>query len=148
MGFIVRRLKQKDLNNGFFETLANLIPVGDLSPERASEIYREISSNPVYNIFVAVSDTDEIVGTITILIEQKFLAQGLRMGRIEDVSTRKGFEGQGIGKALVEAAVEEARNRGCFMVDVSCADDNVSFYEECGFKEFKENEHAMKIRFI
>ncbi|MEK7450367.1 MAG: GNAT family N-acetyltransferase [Patescibacteria group bacterium] len=140
--FTVRKLSEKDLTKGFFETLENLIPVGNLSLSRAKDIFREISQNPVYNIYVAESETGEIIGATTLLIEQKFLGKGSRMAHIEDVSTRKGFERQGVGKTLVKTAIEEAKRRGCFRIDLTCADENVSFYERRGFVE---EEHTMKI---
>lgn len=141
--FTVRRLRREDLERGFFETLNNLLPVGSLSLERAREIFKEVSSNPVYTIFIAECD-GEIVGATTLLVEQKFLLEGGRMAHIEDVATRKGFERRGIGKALIEVAVKEAREKGCFRVDLTCETENIPFYEKCGFKI---DEHAMKIRF-
>jgi len=143
--FAVRRLQEKDLENGFFETLDNLIPVGNLSLEEAKRIYREVSQNPVYTIFVAESERGEIIGTTTLLIEQKFLGKGSLMAHVEDVATRKGYEGHGVGTALQKAAIAEAKRRGCFRIDLTCEDKNVSFYENVGFKI---DEKAMKIWLI
>ena len=43
---------------------------------------------------------DKIAGTTTLLIEPKFIDKGMRVGYIEDVSVRKGYEGSGIGSNL------------------------------------------------
>ena len=37
-----------------------------------------------------------IIGSTTLLIEQKFIHDGGKVGHIEDVVTRKGYEGFGI----------------------------------------------------
>ena len=42
-----------------------------------------------------------IVGATTLLTEQKFIGKGMKVGYIEDVSVKKGYERQGIGRKLV-----------------------------------------------
>ena len=42
-----------------------------------------------------------MIGATTLLVEQKFIHSGGKAGHIEDVVTRKGFEGLGIGSALI-----------------------------------------------
>jgi len=34
--------------------------------------------------------------------------------------TREGFEGNGVGKALMNAAIEEAKNCGCYKIILDC----------------------------
>ncbi len=144
--FIVRELRVEDLEKGFFETLANLIPVGDLSTERARGIFDELSSNSVYTVFVAELE-GQIVGAATLLIEQKFLFNGGRMAHIEDVATRKGYERRGIGKALQNAAAQKAIAMGCFRIDLCCEKENIPFYEQCGFvvSEYSMQRHIIHI---
>ncbi len=55
---------------------------------------------------------------------------------LEDLFVRGSARGDGLGRALVEAAVERARARGCRRVDLDAASDNhaaLALYEQMGF---------------
>jgi glucosamine-phosphate N-acetyltransferase len=133
-----------DLKRGFFDTLSNLAPMGNIinQDERAEKILAEINSYPFYTIFVAVKEDGEIVGSITILVEQKFIHDGGKVGHIEDVVTRKGYEGIGVGKALVLKALNFAKQNKCYKVVLDCSRSNIGFYEKVGFRE---HEVSMRI---
>ena len=49
-----------------------------------------------------------VVGTTTLLVEPKFINKGMRVGYIEDVSVRKGYDGLGIGSQLIAYAIHDA----------------------------------------
>lgn len=134
--FQIREIQEKDLDRGFFETLSNLKSVGELSQdsEKSKRILHEIKSNPLHKIFVVVKDDGEVVGATTLLIEQKFIHNGGRTGHIEDVVTRKGFQGMGIGSSVVKKAIEAAREAGCYKIVLDCSEENVPFYEKLGFR--------------
>lgn len=136
----IRRLEMDDLEKGFFETLENLRSVGNLDPQKAQEIFNGTYYNPVYNIFVAEIN-GVIAGAITLLVEQKFIREGGKVGHIEDVVTRKEYERRGVGKALVMRAIEEAKTRGCYKVILDCEEHNMPFYEKIGFKR-----HGVEMR--
>ncbi|HYP43339.1 MAG TPA: histone acetyltransferase, partial [Candidatus Nitrosocosmicus sp.] len=90
MSFIIRELKEEDLSNGFVETLSNLSEVGKLANDtiRKREILREIK-NKNYRIVIAEDNQNhQIIGSATLLIEQKFIHNGGKAGHIEDVVTR------------------------------------------------------------
>jgi glucosamine-phosphate N-acetyltransferase len=89
MNFIIREIEETDLLNGFFETLSNLSDVKKISQdkEKTRKVINEIKSNSFYKLFVAVSDDSEIIGSTTLLIEQKFIHDGGKVGHIEDVVT-------------------------------------------------------------
>lgn len=136
--FEVREISVTDLRRGFFETLSNLAEVGRISEdqEKAKKILYEITFYPFCKIFVAVKKDGEIVGSNTLLIEQKFIHNGGKVGHIEDVVTKKGYEGMGIGTALVGESLRFARQMKCYKVILDCSEENVSFYKKIGFKEY------------
>jgi len=139
----IRKIKKSDFKKGYLETLLNLAPV-DLPAKKAEKIYQKrIKNNPIYNIFVAELE-NEIVGTITLLIEQKFIHRGGKVAHIEDVVVKRGFERRGIGKALVKAAVEEAKKKNCYKVILCCKKRNVPFYNKFGFRAW---ETEMRLEF-
>lgn len=136
VGFTVRRIEEDDLRNGFFQTLSNLTEVGEISNdlEKAKGIFHKIKSNSLYNILVAVKDDGEIIGAATLLLEQKFIHDGGKVGHIEDIVTKKGYERMGVGSTLVQASVELARKNNCYKVILDCAEKNVVFFEKVGFR--------------
>ncbi|MEE8132733.1 MAG: GNAT family N-acetyltransferase [Nitrososphaerales archaeon] len=137
LDFVIREINTLDLEKGFFDTLYNLSVVGNISNEikRGTKLFGDIKSNPLYKIFVAIKDNKEVIGSITILMEQKFIHNGGRVGHIEDVVTRKGYESKGVGSALVRVALEYAQRMKCYKVILSCSEKNVPFYERIGFKK-------------
>jgi glucosamine-phosphate N-acetyltransferase len=136
--FEVREISVTDLGRGFFETLSNLSPVGRISEhENAKKVLHEITSNPFHKIFVAVKNDGEIVGSTTVLIEQKFIHNGGRVAHHEDTATKKGYEGMGIATALVDRSLRFARQMKCYKVIIECSDEKVPFHEKFGFKKYQ-----------
>lgn len=137
--FIVREIKQSDLQKGFFQTISNLTKVGDIRHDidRANNILHEIKSSSIYKTFVAVKlDDEEIIGTITLLLEQKFLHNGGICARLEDLATKKEYEGIGVGSSLIKAAIGFARKMNCYKVILDCNEKLKPFYEKNGFKNY------------
>lgn len=55
---------------------------------------------------------------------------------LEDVFVAGSARGTGLGRALVETAVERARARGCRRIELDVQEDNehaIRLYEKCGF---------------
>ncbi len=132
MNFRIRNLKSGNFfNTGLLETLANLTVVGEISETRFCEIFQLIDGNPYHRVFVAENDAGEVIGTATLLVEQEL--EGGLIAHIEDVATRKGFERMGIGSALVNHALSEAKKNGCHRAVLDCSSNNVPFYRKFGF---------------
>lgn len=143
INYQIRELEKKDLDvkRGFLETLGHLAEVSDLSKEKAEEILEKINSQNS-QILVALTDDDQIIGLVTLMLEQKFLRGGKLAGHIEDVVTRKGYEGMGVASALMKKAIQIAQEKGCYKLILDCEDKLIPFYEKFGFQE---KEICMKI---
>src|ERR687887_107366 len=130
INFVVREIEEADLQKGFLEALSNLAEVGKINDDndRAEKILFDIKSSPFYKIFVAVKDDGQIIGSTTLLLERKFIHDGGKVGHIEDVVTRKNYEGMGVGSALVHTALDFAKDSNC--------------YKNIGFKE-----HEISMRY-
>jgi glucosamine-phosphate N-acetyltransferase len=144
-GFKIREIKAEDLNKGFLEALGNLSPVGGLTPRKALDILRKTKRNPYHHVLVAVTHDGQVIGTTTLLVEQKFIHGGGLVGHIEDVAVRSDHEGKGVGGSIVRAAVEMAREQDCYKVILDCKPDLVGFYERIGFRKYEE---AMRIDLV
>ena len=152
---IIRPIEFEDIEKrGLLDVLENLVPVG-LDGIRAKQILQEIKSNPLHKIFVAQEeegieqqeqqiqaqgDIDKkkktkVVGTTTLLVEPKFINKGMRVGYIEDVSVRKGYDGLGIGSQLITYATQDAISvEGCRKILLYCSKNTMPFYEKLGYK--------------
>ena len=129
----IRDIVESDIDNGFLESLDNLRTVSNLNKETAKEILKKIIANSDHIIKVAEID-GKIVGSTTLLIEQKFIHKGGLVGHIEDVVVKEGFERRQIGVRIVESLLDLAKKRGCYKTILDCKDDVKEFYEKIGFK--------------
>jgi len=130
---IIREIEEDDLEKGFLETLDFLRNASGIDKNKAREILKNIKQNPNHIIYVAI-DNKKIVGSTTLLIEQKFIHDGGLVGHIEDVVVRKDYEGKGIGIKLVTSLLERAKGKNCYKTILDCKDDVKQFYERIGFK--------------
>ena len=130
---IIRELQKEDLWNGFLTSLDSLREASNIDKSKADEIFDKINSNKDYIIAVAEVD-GKIVGSTTLLIEQKFIHDGGLVGHIEDVVVDKKFQGQKIGEKIMKFLLEKSQNRGCYKTILDCTDDVKPFYEKLGFK--------------
>lgn len=131
---IVRKIRQSDLQNGFLESLDSLRKASNIDGRKAGAILKKIMSNPAHVIFVAEMD-GAIVGATTLLVEQKFIHKGGKVGHIEDVAVSKKFQGRGIGEMIIKAALKHAKKMGCYKTILDCNEDVMGFYEKVGFKK-------------
>ena len=136
--YAIREIEESDIENGgLLEVLENLAPVGGLTRPAAAAILKDIKSNPLHRIYVAVVQEDIeqglVIGTTTLLVEPKFIFGGGRVGHIEDVAVRAGYQTRGIGFKLVKYATEQAVLMGCVRTVLDCSDKNIPFYEKIGY---------------
>ena len=83
----------------------------------------------MYNVVVIEDLTTRlIVGTATLVIEQKFIRSGAKCGHIEDVVVDEKMRGHGLGKVLVLELLKIAKALRCYKVVLTCSNDNVRFY--------------------
>ena len=130
----IRDIFESDIDNGFLESLDSLRNASDLNKDTARDILKKIIGNPDHIIHVAEVD-GKVVGSTTLLIEQKFIHEGGKVGHIEDVVVSKEFEGRGIGIKPVTSLLEVAKTENCYKTILDCKDELIPFYERIGFKE-------------
>ena len=131
---IIRKIIESDLKNGFLESLDNLRQTSNLEQNSVRNILKKILENENHIIHVAELN-GKIVGSTTLLIEQKFIHEGGFVGHIEDVVVNKEFEGQGIGMKLVLSLLDSAKEKKCYKTILNCEDKLIPFYEKIGFKQ-------------
>jgi len=132
---VIREINESDLRNGFLEVLDNLVRP-NITEEHAINILKKIKLNNLHKIFVAINTSNnQVIGCITLLIEFKFINKGMKVGYIEDVAVRRGYERKGIGRKLVNQVKKFGTSRAkCKKIILYCNKKNIPFYNELGFK--------------
>ena len=129
----IRELEEKDLFNGFLESMDSLKLASNLDTEKAKEIFEKISSNSNHFVYVAILD-GRVVGSTTMLIEPKFIHDGGNVAHIEDVVVSNEYQGKGIGEMLMRSLLDLAKDNNCYKTILDCSDEVKPFYEKIGFK--------------
>jgi glucosamine-phosphate N-acetyltransferase len=73
------------------------------------------------------------VATASLLIEPKFIRNLSAVGHIEDVVVDPTMRGKHLGKKLIEHLTAVAKKAGCYKVILDCNEENMLFYEKCGY---------------
>jgi GNAT superfamily N-acetyltransferase len=107
-----------------------------LSLGRAKEIYDRLQSYPDYKLYIALKDGIP-AGAFALLIMDNLGHLGASSGIVEDVVVRKDVRGQGIGKKMMEFAMQKCRTKGCYKLTLSSnlkRIDAHKFYESLGYQ--------------
>ena len=107
-----------------------------LSLAEAERVFDRMSRYPDYRMYVAICE-DRIVGTLALLIMDNLGHQGSPSGVIEDVAVDPQYQGQGIGKAMMQHALRLCGDKGCYKVALSSnlkRERAHAFYESLGFE--------------
>eukprot|EP00744_Colponema_vietnamica_P002539 GILI01003965.1.p1 GENE.GILI01003965.1~~GILI01003965.1.p1 ORF type:complete len:150 (-),score=27.19 GILI01003965.1:83-532(-) len=134
----VRELQASDSHEQFINLLSHLTTAPQLSSDEFLKIFKERQSQGVFTR-VALTDSGDIVGTTSVVIETKFFRGGASIGHIEDVVVHPDFRGCGVARKLMDSCVEVAKEKKCYKLILDCKDDNIPLYTKMGFelKEFQ-----------
>lgn len=108
---------------------------GAVLPIAAAEtILARMRRYPDYHLYVAIS-AGRIVGTFALLIMDNLGHLGAPSGVMEDVAVDPAHQGLGIGREMVEYAIEICRQKGCYKLALSANLNRKqahAFYESLG----------------
>jgi GNAT superfamily N-acetyltransferase len=112
---------------------------GDLAPyERA---FAEIDKDPAQLLVVLTDALGRVAGTLQLTFIPGLARRGGLRAQIEAVRVREDLRGRGIGNALIGWAIDEARGRGCALVQLTTdkrRSDVHRFYGRLGFEATHE----------
>ena len=145
----LRELNEKDLESliKLYEQLdgAN----GDFTAEDARKIWRqEIEGNKKIKYFGAV-ENGKVISTCYCLIIPNLTRLGSSIAFVENVVTDSEYRGQGLGRKVMEMAIEFARENNCYKVILQSASfrkEAHQFYKNLGFDGESKKAFIMKLK--
>jgi GNAT superfamily N-acetyltransferase len=137
MEIIIKEASINDLPN-ILNLYAKVLDKGDvLSLEQAETLFKKMQAYPNYKVYIAENE-GKVVGTFALLIMDNLAHQGTPSGVVEDVAVLTDLQGKGIGKLMMEFAMEKCKKAGCYKLVLS---SNVkrkeahAFYESLDFEK-------------
>jgi GNAT superfamily N-acetyltransferase len=97
--------------------------------------FDDIAADPRSRLIVADVE-GQVAGTLQLTLIPGLSRHGMLRAQIEGVRVAAPWRGQGVGRALIGWAIEEARRRGCGLVQLTSDKrraDAIRFYEALGF---------------
>lgn len=94
-------------------------------------------------ILVATDDADQVLGYAFCIFRQELdnnILTDIKTLYVDDLCVDETLRGQHIGKALYDAAVQYAKDHGCYNLTLnvwSCNESAMRFYQSCGLKPQK-----------
>lgn len=99
--------------------------------------FNQIQHYPSYTLWVA-SLSERIVGTFALLIMDNLVHQRSPSGIVEAVGVTPDLQGQGIGRQMMEVAIDQCKAVGCYKLTISTnlrRKTAHAFYESLGFEK-------------
>jgi len=112
----------------------------EIASETIDQAYRDafaaIEADSNQLLVVAVDDDDKVIGCLQLSFIPGLSRTGMWRGKIESVRIAADHRGDRLGAAMIEWAVEQAKQRGCGLVQLTSdkqRPDAIRFYEKFGF---------------
>jgi len=148
---IIRRATRHDVP-AVVELLAN-DPLGRTreqpdvpTPASYYHAFDAIASDPSHEL-VVMEIAGTIVGTLQLTVLPYLTYRGGRRGQVEAVRIAPARHGEGLGRRMLQWALDRARERGCHLVQLTTdasRPDAIAFYEALGLRP---THVGMKIHF-
>lgn len=145
----LRELNEKDLESliKLYEQLDDAN--GNFTAEDARKIWKtEIEGNKKIKYFGAV-ENGKVISTCYCLIIPNLTRLGSSIAFVENVVTDSEYRGQGLGRKVMEMAIEFARENNCYKVILQSASfrkEAHQFYKNLGFDDESKKAFIMKLK--
>lgn len=125
----IRKVEQTDM----IDVIELLQSISQFKPFKSDffDIWNNLCKQ--INVFsvVAIID-DKVVGYGSILIETNI--RGGKRGHIEDVVSHLNHRKKSIGKSILDALFDIAKENECYKITLQCKENNFEFYKKCDYE--------------
>lgn len=131
-----RTLELSDKNN-YLNMMNNFRPTKlDMTDDEYEDIFNRIIKN---GTIIVAEMNEQLIGSITVLIEQKFIHNSSKYAHIEDVFVCQHIRNKKVGTTLVEKSIDFCKQQGIMKISLNCAQDLSKFYSISGFEQRQIN---------
>ncbi len=143
---VIREIAESDL-----QTILDMYGLQDmddadvLSFEDAKSIWHRMDAYPFHKIFIALSDTMP-VGSFTLTLIDNITKSGRKTALIENVIVVPEARSSGVGKGMMQFAMDRCKEMGCCKVVLSSSLKRTrahEFYDRLGFER-----HGVSFRIL
>lgn len=120
---IIRKLISNDMNN--YINLIKKFRKIEIDKLLFENCLKKIKENG--DIIICELD-DKIVGTLTVLIEQKFIHNYSKYGHIEDIFVDPEYQKQGIASKLIQEGINMCKSEKCQKCKLNCYENLKQLY--------------------
>jgi glucosamine-phosphate N-acetyltransferase len=104
---------------------------------RLKTIFENLPENHFIKFYL--DKENNIIGAITLIIEQKIIHNGQCVGHIEDFVVLEKEQKKGLGSLLLEHALQIAKQKNCYKVILDCHPLLENYYIKKGFSRKGNN---------
>lgn len=108
-----------------------------IRPDQVEMIFERMTQHPDLYLNLVAEQAGDVVGLISVVCYQTWFHPG-GTALINELIVDELARNQGIGKRLIDAAIELAQKRGMDEIEVGTEGDNLGaqrFYQRCGFDQ-------------
>ncbi len=132
--YIARYLELNDYNKDYCNLLEQLTVINNITYDMFNKQFINIANNENHYIIV-IEDLQKkkIIGSGTLLIENKFIHDCKNVGHIEDIVINKQYRNNKLGGKLIKILVNIATKNNCYKVILNCSNNLITYYKKIGF---------------
>lgn len=104
---------------------------------RLKTIFEKLPENHIIKFYL--NEENNIIGAITIIIEQKIIHNGKCVCHVEDFVVLEKEQKKGLGALLLQHALEIAKQNNCYKVILDCHPLLENYYIKKGFSRKGNN---------
>lgn len=130
---VIRELEPSDYDKQYIELINGI--TNEINNITKHEFYSFINDMQ-YNYKIYVIEKDNIIiGTITLIIENKLIHNLGKVCHIEDLTIHKDFRNKGYASVLLKYSKYVAKQHHCYKIILNCKEELEKFYKKNGFSK-------------
>lgn len=131
---LIRKLKKSEYKE-YISLIEEFRSIGlCINKEKFEEVYDNIFKNSIIYVMIV---SDKIIGSATLIIEQKFIHKLAKYGHIEDVIIADEYRRKGYGTLLINHIVNICKSEEFYKITLTCKKELIPFYEKNNFEVYQ-----------
>ena len=131
---LIRKLKKSEYKE-YISLIEEFRSIGlCINKEKFEEVYDNIFKNSIIYVMIV---SDKIIGSATLIIEQKFIHKLAKYGHIEDVIISDEYRRKGYGTIMINHIVNICKSEEFYKITLTCKKELIPFYEKNNFEVYQ-----------